>query len=111
MAISGRRKYFTEDKRKPKQTITRKTITAYIMGHYNPSVKIIDPVSHITYVVFVNFIHNCQDLQFKANFERQIFVRNFSRQFYLLAEFFPEICWGEIAKEIFLSSYFDSSVR
>ena len=29
----------------------------YIIGHYNPSVRIIDLVSHTTYVVSVNFIH------------------------------------------------------
>ena len=28
-----------------------------IIGHYNPSVRIIDLVSHTTYVVYVNFIH------------------------------------------------------
>ena len=27
----------------------------YIIGHYNPSVRIIDVVSHTTYVVCVNF--------------------------------------------------------
>ena len=29
------------------------------------------------------------------------FLRNFSWQFYLLSEFLPEICWEEIAEEIF----------
>ena len=29
----------------------------YIIGHYNPSVRIIDLVSYTTYVVCVNFIH------------------------------------------------------
>ena len=28
----------------------------YIIGHYNPSVRIIDLVSHTTYIVCVNFI-------------------------------------------------------
>ena len=28
------------------------------------------------------------------------FLRNFSWQFYLLTEFFPQICWEEIAEEI-----------
>ena len=35
----------------------------YIIGHYNPSIRIIDPVSHTTYVVCVNFIHKWRDLQ------------------------------------------------
>ena len=30
----------------------------YIIGHYNPSVRIIDLVSHTTYIVCINFIHN-----------------------------------------------------
>ena len=29
----------------------------YIIGHYNPTVRIIDLVSHTTYVVCVNFLH------------------------------------------------------
>ena len=34
------------------------TMHTYIIGHYSPSVRIIDLVSHSTYVVCVNFIHN-----------------------------------------------------
>ena len=32
-------------------------IQTYIIGHYNPLVRIIDLVSHTAYVVCVNFIH------------------------------------------------------
>ena len=32
-------------------------IHTYIIGHYNPSVRIIDLVAYTTYVVCVNFIH------------------------------------------------------
>ena len=53
----------------------------YIIGHYNPSVRIIDLISHTTYVVCVNFIHMWRDLQFKVNSEQQIFLRKFSWQF------------------------------
>ena len=45
----------------------------YIIGHYNSKVRIIDLVSHTTYVVCVNFIHKWRDLQFKLDSERQIF--------------------------------------
>ena len=45
----------------------------YIIGHYNPSVRIIAPVSHATYFVCVNFIHKWRDLQYKVDSERQIF--------------------------------------
>ena len=46
----------------------------YIIGHYNPSVRIIDLVSHLIYVVW--------------------------RNFYLLSEFLSKTCWEEIAEEI-----------
>ena len=46
----------------------------YIIGHYNSSVRIIDPVSHTTYAACGNFfIHKCRDLQFKVDSVRQIF--------------------------------------
>ena len=43
----------------------------YIIGHtyIGPSVRIIDLVSHTTYVVCVKW----RDLQFKVNSDRQIF--------------------------------------
>ena len=64
----------------------------YIIDHYNPSIRIIDLVSHAIYVVCVNRINEWRDLEFKVDSERQIFLRNFSWQFYLLIEFLPEIC-------------------
>ena len=39
------------------------TSDTYIIGHYNSSVRIIELVSHTTYVVCVNFIHKWRDLQ------------------------------------------------
>ena len=53
------------------------SIPTYIIGHYNPSVRIIDLVSYTTYVGCVNFIHKWRDLQFKVNSERQIFSETF----------------------------------
>ena len=50
-------------------TILLPSLNTYIIGHYNSSVRIIDLVSHTTYVVCVNFIHNWRDLQFKVDFE------------------------------------------
>ena len=67
-------------------------IHTYIIGHYNPSVIIIDLVSHTAYVVCVNLIHKWRDLQFNDDSERQIFRENFHGNFYLLSEFLPEIC-------------------
>ena len=79
----------------------------HIIGHYNPTVRIIDLVSHITYVVCVNFMHKWQDLQFKVDTERQIFWETFHGNFYWLSEFLPEICWEEIAEEILFVFRFD----
>ena len=66
----------------------------YIIGHYNSSVRIIDLVSHTTYV------HKWRDLQFKIDSERQLFWETFHGNFDLLSEFLPQICWEEIAEEI-----------
>ena len=41
--------------------------------YYNPSARIIDQLSHTTYVVCINFIRKWRDLQFKVDSERQIF--------------------------------------
>ena len=56
-------------------------VHTYIIGHYNPSVRIIDLVSHTTFVVFVNFIPKWRDLHLKIDSEWHIFLRNFSWQF------------------------------
>ena len=48
-------------------------INTYIIGHYNPSGRIIDLISHTIYIVCVNIIHKWRDLQFKVDTERQIF--------------------------------------
>ena len=62
----------------------------YIIGHYNPSVSIIDIVSHTTYVVCVNFIHKYKgDLQFKVDPEQQLSEKLFHGNINLLSEFLP----------------------
>ena len=53
--------------------------------------------SHTNYFVCINFIHF---LQFKVDFERQIFWETFHGNFYILSELLPEICWEKIAEEI-----------
>ena len=69
-------------------------IHTYTIGHYNPSIRIIDLVSHTTYVVCINFIRKWRDLQFKLDSE------TFHGNFILLSEFLPEICLEEITEEI-----------
>ena len=46
------------------RNVNKEYIHTYIIGSYNPSVRIINLVSHITYVECVNFIHKWRDLQF-----------------------------------------------
>ena len=65
----------------PKFIICYQTVLTYINGHYNPSVRIIDLVSHTTYVVCVNFIYKWRDLQFKVDSERHIFWETFHGNF------------------------------
>ena len=80
--------------------------STYLIGLCNSSVSIVDLVSHTACVVCVNFIHKWRDLHFKVEFERQIFLRYSSWLFYLLSEFLSEICWKEIAEEIFFTFNF-----
>ena len=77
-----------------------KLLNTYIIGHHNPSVRIIELVSHTTYVVFVNFMYKWRDLQFKFDSERQIFWETFHGSFNLLSEFLPEICWFMLFKHL-----------
>ena len=48
------------------------TIDTYIIGHYNPSVRIIELAFRTTCGVCVHFIYKWRDLQFKVDSERQI---------------------------------------
>ena len=57
--------------------IYKSTKYTYINGSYNPSVRIIDLVSHTNYVVCVTFIHKWRDLQFKVDSELQVFWETF----------------------------------
>ena len=56
-------------------------IHTYILGHYNPSVRIIGLVSRTTYIVCVNVIHKWRDLEFKVELQF-FFLRNFSFFFF-----------------------------
>ena len=47
------------------------------------------------------------DLRFKVDFGRQIFWETFHGNYIYFAEFLPEICWEEIAKEILFVFRFD----
>ena len=74
----------------------------YIIGHYNPSVRIIDLVSHIIYVVYVNFIHKWRDLRFKVDSKRQIFWKTFHGSFIYSQSFCHESAERKSPKKYFL---------
>ena len=67
-------------------------IHTYIIGHYNPSVRIIDLVSHTTYVVCVNFLYisgGTYSLKLTPN---DRFEKLFHGNFIYSQSFWPEIC-------------------
>ena len=73
-------------------------IHTYI-GHYNLSVRIIDLVSHTTYIVCVLILYisgQVYSLKSTPN-----------GNFNLFSEFLPEICWEEIAEEKLFVFRFD----
>ena len=63
-------------------------------GHYSPSVRIIDLVSHTIYVVCVNFIHKRRNLQFKVDSQRQIFWETFYGNFIYSQSFCQNLLRG-----------------
>ena len=77
----------------------KQQLHTYIIGHYNPSVRIIDLVSHTTYVVLILYIIG-GTYCLKSTPNDRFFEKLFHDRFYLLSEFLPEICWEEIAEEI-----------
>ena len=81
----------------------KKCIHTHIICHYNPSVRIIELVSHTTYVVCVNFTHKWRNLQFKSRLRTTDFLRNFSWQFFnLLSESFARnLLTGNRKRNIF----------
>ena len=82
--------------------VNRQQQHTYIIGHYNPSVRIFDLASDTTYVVCVNFMHRWRDLQLNSlkSTPNDRSLRNFLRQFYLFSALLSEICWEEIAEGI-----------
>ena len=73
----------------------------YRIGHYNPSVRLIDLVSHTTYVVRVNFIHKWRDLQFNVDSEWQIFWEIFHGIFIYSLSFCQKSAERNLPKKYF----------
>ena len=65
-------------------------IHTYIIGHYNPSVRIIDLTPLMLCVLILYISGGTYSLKSTTN--DRFFLRNFSWLFYLLLEFLSEIC-------------------
>ena len=86
---------------------TQLTTYTYIINHYNPSVRIIDLVSHTTNVVCVNFIHKWRDLLFKVDSEQQIFWETFHDNFIYSQSFCQKSAERKSPKKYFSYFVFD----
>ena len=93
---------FTSHRQKKNQVIDEKMQVTYIIGHYNPSVRIIDLVSQSTYVVCFNFIHKWRDLQFKVDSERQISWETLHGNFIYSQSFCQKFAETKSSKKYFL---------
>ena len=87
----------------------------YIIGHYNPSVRIIDLFSYTTYVVCVNFIRKWRDLPFKVDSEQQgrqqIFWETFHGNFIYSVNFCQKSAERKSPKKYFFCVLFWPGAR
>ena len=67
----------------------------------NPAITIIELVSSTTYVVCVNFIYKRWELQFKVDFERQIFEKRFIAILFTLLVFARSLLRGNGRRNTF----------
>ena len=65
-----------------------------IIGHYIPSVRIIDLVSHTTYVVCINFIHTWRDYCLKSTPNDRFFEKLFMAILFALRIFATNLLRG-----------------
>ena len=74
--------------------------TGLCLHIYNWSLqpRIIDLISHTTYIVSVNFVHMWRDLQFKVDSERQIFEKLFTAVLFTLRVFARNLLSGNRQK-------------
>ena len=80
---------------------------AYMIGHYNHSVSIIDLVSHTAYVMCVHFIHKWRDLQFIVDSERKFFEKLFMAIFIYSQSFCQKSAERKSPKKYLLYFCFD----
>ena len=82
-------------------------IHTYIIGHYNPSVRITAELLTPLMLRALNFIREWRDLQFNIDSERQIFEKLFHGRFIFTLKVLLKIRWEEVAEEIFFYFIFD----
>ena len=82
-------------------------VHAYIIRHYNPSIRIIDLVSHTTYLARVNFIREWQNLQFNIDSEQQFFETLIYGRFIYSQNFRQKSAETKSPKKYFLFFVFD----
>ena len=82
-----------------------KHLHTYVIGHYSPSVRIIDLVSHTTCVLILYISSGTYSLKSTPN--DRFFEKLFIATLYQHSDFLPEICWEEIAEEMFFVFCFD----
>ena len=81
-------------------------IYIYIIGHYNSSVKIIDLVSHTTYVVHVDFIHKWQTTDsLKSTPNDRVFEKLFIAILFTLRLFARNLLRGNRRRNTFRISF------
>ena len=77
-------------------------IHTYTIGHHKFSIRIIDLVSHTTYVVCVNFIHKWLDLQFLKSTPNDRFLEKlFMAILFALRVFAGNLLRGNRQRNIF----------
>ena len=82
-----------------------------VIGHYKPAVRIIDLVSHTTYVVCVNFLYiSGGTYSLKSTPYDRFFEKLFMAIFIWLSEFLPKICRRNIFRISFWCLVWDSNL-
>ena len=73
----------------------------YIIGHDNPSARIIDLVSHTAYVVCVNFIHKWRTYSLKSTPNGRLFEKIFMAILFTLRDFARYLLRGNRRRNTF----------
>ena len=88
--------------------INQSYLHTYIIGHYNPSFRIIDLVSHTTYVVCVHYIYKWRGTNsLKSTLNNRFFEKFFHGGFIYALSFFQKSAERKLPKKYFSYFVFD----